>query len=274
MMTLISKLNSLNCLNRWMDIDNQKHITSPACITTNTFSYDKLRIAHYSDVIIITIMASPITDNWTMHWRVNACQYQRKYHSSTSLGSFVSGIHRWPVVSLTKARNAESVSMPLYSHDLLTCVMCISPSPGLYWFIFITRSFYFWQFCDVIFRCFCGVFITTRGSRSFRLRYASGTVENVVSPVTTVICWIEVESKPTWLSVDSPVHGIHVDTDQIVAAAAGVLVVTVLRTGTFYVHQAWNQFALIESPSLRPRQNCRQHFQIRFLVVKLLYWFN
>ena len=53
------------------------------------------QLVHYSDVIMST-MASQITDVWIIYSTVCSFADQRKHQSSASL-AFVRGIHRWPV---------------------------------------------------------------------------------------------------------------------------------------------------------------------------------
>ena len=121
---------------------------------------------------------------------------------------------------------------------LLTCV-CISSSSGLHWFIYFTRSSLFWCLGDFIFWCFRDVIITTWGSSSFLFRFSIHAIENVVLPVTVVHLRIEVQTGRTMLPVDSFIHGAHVNTSQVLAAALRVLVMTVVHAWTLHIHNTW-----------------------------------
>ena len=67
------------------------------------------RRCHCNDVIIST-MAAQITSLTIVYSIVYSGAEHRKHQSSASL-AFVRGIHRWPVNSRTRARNAENVSI-------------------------------------------------------------------------------------------------------------------------------------------------------------------
>ena len=126
---------------------------------------------------------------------------------------------------------------------LLTCVR-ISSSSGLHWFIYFTRSSLFWCLGDFIFWCFRDVIITTWGSSSFLFRFSIHAIENVVLPVTVVHLGIKVQTGRTMLPVDSFIYGAHVNTSQVLTAALGILVMTVVLAWTLHIYNAWNKFLM------------------------------